>query len=219
MARLIKRVGWVLGIAFIGLIGITAVYVAIQILILPRSSEVSTTLAETYAADQEMRFSGVESPVDIVKFTASDWIRVNRVRRIVAADLLVTADDYAHAARILQHGSTADDYLQAHELSLTAYELGRADMLRHSALAEDRYLIATDQPQKYGSQFVCNPGTGWQLEPVDPAITDEDRANVNIEPLSTMESKMDELNEATNSQCSLSVETIQLIENIMEDTP
>lgn len=219
MSRVVKRTGCVFGIAFIGLMVVTAVYLAAQILILPHPSEVSTTLAEMYTADQEMRFSGVESPVDIIKFTASDWIRVNKVRRIVAADLLATADDYAHAAQILQHGSTANDYLQAHELSLTAHESGRADMLRHSALAEDRYLIATGQPQKYGSQFVCKPGTGWKLEPVNPTITDEDRANVNIEPLSTMESKMDELNEATNSQCSLSVETIQLIENIMEDTP
>lgn len=202
-----------------GVMVFTAVYLAAQILILPQPAEVSPTLAEMYTADQEMRFGGIENPVDIIKFTTSDWIRVNKVRRIVAADLLSTADDYAHAAQILQHGSTADDYLQAQELSLTAYKMGREDMLRHSALAEDRYLIATDQPQKYGSQFVCEPGTGWQLEPVDPAITDEDRANVNIEPLSTMESKIETLNEATNSQCSLSVETIQLIENVMEDTP
>lgn len=211
--------GCILGVALISLIGVTAVYLAAQILILPQPSEVSTTLAEMYAADQEMRLSGIENPIDIVKFTASDWIRVNKIRRIAAADLLSTADDYAHAARILQHGNTADDYLKAQEFSLTAYELGREDMLRHSALAEDRYLVALGQPQKYGSQFVCEPGIGWQLEPVDPAITDEERANMNIEPLSTIESKMDELNDATNSQCSLSVEMIQLIENIMEDTP
>ncbi len=219
MSKTVKKTGCFLGIAIIGLIVVTAVYLAAQILILPQPSEVSTTLADLYAADQEIRFRGVENPVDIVKFTISDWIRVNKTRRIVAADLLITADDYANVAQILQHGSTADDYLQAQELSLTAYELGRTDMLRHNALAEDRYLITTGQPQKYGSQFVCEPDKGWQLQPIDPAITDEDRANVNIEPLSTMESKMDQLNEATNSQCSLSAETIQLIENIMEDTP
>jgi hypothetical protein len=219
MSKTVKKTGCFLGIAISGLIVVTAVYLAAQILILPQPSEVSTTLADMYAADQGIRFRGIENPVDIVKFTVSDWIRVNKTRRIVAADLLTTADDYANAAQILQHGSTADDYLQAQELSLTAYELGRVDMLRHSALAEDRYLITTGQPQKYGSQFVCEPDKGWQLQPIDSAITDEDRANVNIEPLSTMESKMDQLNEATNSQCSLSAETIQLIENIMEDTP
>lgn len=208
-----------MGIALIGLIGVTAVYLATQILILPKPSEVGPTLAKMVKDDQEMRFSGIENPIDIIKFSTSDWIRGNKVKRFVAADLLTTADDYAHAALILQHGSTPDDYLQAQEFSLTAYNLGREDMLRHSALAEDRYLIAIGQPQKFGSQFMCDPDTGWQLEPVDPTTTDEYRIKMNIEPLSMMEGKIKELNEATNSQCSLSVETIQLIENIMEGTP
>ena len=161
MWRLIKKAGYGISLLLFILLGSLGIYLATQLLILPSSTEVGTTLEQLYAEDQETRIAGIESPIDIISFIAGDWMRVRKVRRIVAADLLVTSDDYAYAASILQHGENPCDYLQAQELSLKAYELGDKTMLRHSALAEDRYLISIGQLQKYGSQFVCEPATGW----------------------------------------------------------
>ena len=197
-------------------VGWISIYLASQILTLPDKTEVSATLSELYEADQKARFAGFENPTDIIALSVGDWIRVRKVRRIVAANMLSTGQDYANAARILQHGNDAKDYQAAMELSLKAYELGEEDMLRHRALAEDRYLIAIGEEQKYGSQFECDAKNGWHLQPVDPSVTDEERALVNIDRLQVMQRKMTELNRATNGKCTPSQETIWLIETIME---
>lgn len=219
MKQTLKKTGCGCSVLLLVLAGFLGIYLGAQILLLPDSSEVGPTLARLYAEDQAVRLGGIETPVDIVQFVAGDWIRVRKVRRIVDADLLATADDYANAARILQHGETSSDYLQAQQLSLKAHELGHPDMLRHSALAEDRYLVAIGERQKYGSQFFCDPQTGWQLNPVDPTVTDEARQQVDVELLADMEAKIAELNEATEKQCSLTQETMQQIEAIMEGSP
>lgn len=203
----------------LGIVGIVGIYIATQIYILPSAAEVSTTLSQLYEDDQEIRLAGVETPADFVKFYVGDWIRVNKVRRIVAADLLITAQDYANAAQILQHGDRATDFQTAQQLSIKAYELGEEDMLRHSGLAEDRYLITIGKAQKYGTQFFCKPEQGWQLYPVDTTVTDQERAQLSIEPLAEMEIKIEKLNQETEGQCLLTRETIKTIEAIMEGTP
>lgn len=210
-----KRIGCGAALVLLGVVASGGIYVSVRILVLPDETEVSATLDRLYADDQEVRTAGIESPVDVARFLVGDWMRVNKVRRIVEAELLSTGSDYANAARILQHGSRASDYLQAHELSLKAYELGVEEMLRHSALAEDRYLLEVGEPQKYGSQFSCEPERGWQLETVDPSVTDEKRARLDIDPLAVMEMKMDELNRLTDGQCSLTQETMRQVEAIM----
>ena len=212
----IKKAGCSTIILLLVFVAIAGIYVAAQVLILPEESEVSTTLNQLYAQDQDTRVAGIENPVDIITFVTGDWIRVRKVRRMVAADLLKTDDDYTNAARILQHGENSTDFLQAQELSLKAFELGNEEMLRHSALAEDRYLISIGQPQKYGSQFSCDPPAGWQLSPVDPMVTDDERLQMDIEPLSIMEAKIAELNEVTDKQCSLTQKAMQQVEVIMD---
>ncbi len=219
MKQFLKKTGCGSLLFLLVIIGLLSIYLATQILILPNPSAVSETLEQLYTEDQAVRQAGIETPVDIIRFFAGDWIRVRKVRRIVVADLLITADDYANAASILQHGENSADYLQAQQLSLKAYELGHTEMRRHSALAEDRYLISIGQPQKYGTQFACEPETGWQISPVDPDITDEDRLQMDVEPLADMEAKIAELNKVTEQQCSLTQETMRLVETIMENNP
>lgn len=213
----IKKVGCVFLILILGISGIVALYVASQIYILPSQDKVSTTLNALYAEDQDVRVAGLETPVDFIKIIVGDWIRVNKVRRIVSADLLTTPEDYANAARLLQHGSKASDYQMAQELSIQAYEMGEEDMLRHSGLAEDRYLTTIGEPQKYGTQFFCDPEQGWQLYPVDATVSDEARARFSIQPLAEMEMRVEQLNNATEGECSLSGETMRLVEEIMDE--
>lgn len=218
MLRKIGNIGCGLILFLLGIVGIMGIYIATQIYILPSTTEVSAVLSQLYEEDQKIRLVGVETPVDFVVFYAGDWIRVNKVRRIAAADLMSTAQDYANAARILQHGDRADDYQKAQELSIKAYELGEEDMLRHSGLAEDRYLTAIGEAQKYGTQFFCEPERGWQLYPVDSMVTDEERAQLSIEPLAEMEMKIEKLNQETEGQCLLTRETMRIVEEIMEGT-
>jgi hypothetical protein len=216
--RKIRKIGCGLILLLLGIVGIVGVYIATQIYILPGTTEVSPTLRQLYVEDQEIRLAGVETPADIIVFYVGDWIRVNKVRQIVAADLLTTAQDYANAARILQHGDKATDYQKAQELSIKAFELGEEDMLRHSGLAEDRYLLAIGKAQKYGTQFFCEPERGWQLYPVDTTVTDEERAQLSIEPLAEMELKIEKLNQETEGECLLTQETMRIVEAIMEGT-
>ena len=44
------------------IVGLLSVYLGAQILILPDSSEVNTTLKQLYAEDQAVRLNGIESP-------------------------------------------------------------------------------------------------------------------------------------------------------------
>lgn len=215
MSQKIKKSGCLLFVLIGSCLSITAVTLLTQIWILPSQANVTTTLTQMYEDDQAIRASGLDSPANLARFLLGDWIRVNKTRRIVDADLLTTAEDYANAARILQHGNRAEDYLTAQNLSLTAYDLGDLSMLRHSALAEDRYLIAIGKPQKYGTQFKCSGDDGWQLSPIDPAISDDGRRQMDIEPLAELDAKMIELNEATNATCTLDSDTMRLVETIM----
>lgn len=219
MFQKVKKIGCGLTVGLLLCIGVLVAYIAAQIVILPDESDITAVLHALYAEDQAVRYAGISSPLDIVRFVGGDWLRVNKVRRIVAADLLSSAEDYANAARILQHGTTSEDYLTAQTLSLQAFELGAETMLRHSALAEDRYLVSIGKPQKYGTQFACTPPDGWQLSSVDVTVTDAQRAEVDVEPLAEMEAKIAELNESTQGECSLTLETMQHVEAIMMGAP
>ena len=103
---------------------------------------------------------------------ARDPQRLNRVRAMLAAGQIQTAQDYAYAAFILQHGSSADDYALAHVLAATAAFKTRpaprwARWLAAAAL--DRFLHASGQPQVFGTQVKGQKSaqsvTEWTLEP------------------------------------------------------
>ena len=51
-----------------------------------------------------------------------------------------------------------------------------------AAASKDRELTREGKPQLYGTQF-RDIGNGMELYPVDPSITDEERARWNVPPL------------------------------------
>ena len=181
---------------------------------LPPADNLSNVLENLYAQDQAIRQAGLNNPIDIAKMMLTDWYRIKKVRRIVDADILLTAQDYANAAKILQHGSKSSDFLKAKELSIKAFELGESAMLKHSALAEDRYLKSIGKAQKYGSQIVCD-ASGWHLYKLDPQITDRDRAEKNIEPIGQMIKKVAMIQTEIGNNCMMSKEQINIFEKIM----
>lgn len=112
-----------------------------------------------------------------------------------------SADDLYHAAMIFQHGNCVEHYRLANQLAERAVSKGSNDAKWLYAATLDRYLMNQGKPQKFGTQFVkVGPGGmvgavgKWQLYPVDPATSDEERARYNVPALATQKEKAERLN-------------------------
>lgn len=182
---------------------------------LPARAQASERLAVLYADDQAARSAGFADAGSFLKLIIGDWQRLQQVRRIMDAHMLTHAEDYYHAAMILQHGRSPDDFRRAQEAAQRAAELGDERGLRLRALAEDRYLISLDRPQRYGSQFFCTPPEGWQLYPVDPEVTDQERRALGMPPLDEQLEKLQHIQQRTDGHCALSPELMQELASLM----
>jgi uncharacterized protein DUF6624 len=137
-----------------------------------------------------------EHDSDLKEAIERDHARLKRTKEIIAEGGLKTATDYYNAAMIHQHGSTADDYLEARALAQRAFEMDpandRAKWLTAASL--DRYLRRVGKPQIYGTQFKKVDGV-WVLEPVDEtAVTDADRAKLGVPSLAEQKKRAEEMN-------------------------
>jgi hypothetical protein len=103
--------------------------------------------------------------------------RRTRAQELLDARPNLGADDCYHAAMIFQHGESLADIEKAEQLALRAVALdpwhGAARWL--AAAARDRALMYQKRPQLYGTQL------GYV--PVDPTVTDAQRAAWNVPPL------------------------------------
>ena len=66
---------------------------------------------------------------------------------------LKTAQDFADAAILFQHGEGADDYLLAHVLAMEAVIRGDASAKWIAAATLDRYLMILGKSQIFGTQY------------------------------------------------------------------
>ena len=109
-----------------------------------------------------------------------DWAAVNRralarfarVKALLASGMMLSADDFSHAAMLAQVASEPDDLLLAHDLAVVAVIKGDAHALPLAARSMDKYLVRTDRPQRFGTaiaQFWPNPPS---LPPIDPSEFD-----------------------------------------------
>jgi hypothetical protein len=112
---------------------------------------------------------------------------------LVAASELASAEDYYHAAWIMNHGDTADDARQAHLLALRSSELGYRPARWLAAASYDRWQMYQGKPQKYGTNYVFD-GRRDRLWDVDPTTTDEERAAWDVPPFEEQRRKADEAN-------------------------
>jgi len=106
-------------------------------------------------------------------FVASQ-ARRGRLEDLLAGKKLHDADDFYHAAYILQHGERLEHWAQAHLLARTAAELGHPKGRYQAAAALDRWLMHMGLPQKFGTCSVVD-GDGWRLWDIDPQTSDEER--------------------------------------------
>jgi len=103
-----------------------------------------------------------------------DRARLARVKALHAGGLIRTAEDYYHAALVLQHGEVPEDSLLAHEFCVAAMMLGKNDIESSSlgAAAEDRFLMNIGRPQRFGTQFRRDDTGPWRLYVVGDGVTD-----------------------------------------------
>jgi hypothetical protein len=141
-------------------------------------------LTQLFDDDQGDRNAKTYESIDWSKVAPRDEARRKRVDEIIAAGGAHAADDYYHAAMVYQHGNAADEIQRAHDLAAKAVELDPAhDAARWlAAAAEDRKLMYEYKPQKWGTQYKKVDGK-WIVWPVDPAITDAQRAEWDAPPL------------------------------------
>lgn len=161
---------------------------------LAHRQEINVELERMFQEDQADR-QGAYETIDWSKVTPRDVARRARLREILAAGGVKAADDYFHAAMLLQHGDTLADYEQAHRLAAKAAELDPHNTTARwlAAAAEDRALMQQGKPQKYATQFRKENGR-WVVYTVDPAVTDDERARWSCPPLAEAQRRAEQMN-------------------------
>jgi hypothetical protein len=159
-------------------------------------AEDNKELAQLYREDQDDR-----KPADI------DWSAVQprdrkreaRVKELYTEDRLRTGADYYHAAMILQHAPTPEDYLLAHELCIVAIGKGEERAKWLAAASEDRFLMMIGRPQRFGTQYRADgPDGPMQLYKVGPGVTDELRRAFAVPSLKEAKARAVKMNEERN---------------------
>lgn len=126
----------------------------------------SEELRRLAAEDQADRAQWLSLSVDErLAVQARDTDRRRRVAELIDENDLATAEDFDAAALIFQHGTSSDDFEVARELALMAFRMGRPTSL--VALAEDRFLVHINRPQRFGSQFSVTGGGPVTMNRVD----------------------------------------------------
>src|SRR5689334_3820265 len=85
--------------------------------------EMSTELLRIVKEDQADR-SGPYDSIDFARVNPRDLARRIKVARLFAEGCFKSASDYASAALVFQHGTTADHFYQAFLWALQAVKLG-----------------------------------------------------------------------------------------------
>lgn len=144
-------------------------------------------LGHLFEADQEDR-----SARRLEGLIERDAARRSRARELVDGGLVETADDFFHAALLFQHSTAIEDNELAHALAKRAAELGHGHGRWLAAATLDRSLVHRGSPQKYGTQYHAVDGR-WQLNEVDPATTDDERAAWDVPPLAELMARADRM--------------------------
>ena len=159
------------------------------------ADEVSEELARMFAEDQGDRTPPPGSPINWDVVGPRDSVRLARVKQMCRSQRLSTGMDYYHAAMLLQHAHEPESYLLAHELCIVAVSKGVEQAKWLAAASEDRYLMNIGRPQRFGTQYLADPGgKNWSLYSVDPEFSDGMRRAFNVPTLSEAQAYSEEMN-------------------------
>ena len=149
-------------------------------------------LLSLYQADRQERVDQPKANTSEYKaMRGRDRERRERVMEIAAANGINTAEDFYHAAWIMNHGDTPDDARSGHMFALRSSELGYRPARWLAAATYDRWQMYQGKPQKYGTNYVYD-GQRDRLWDVDPQTTDEERAAWDVPPLAEQLRKAEE---------------------------
>ncbi len=137
----------------------------------------SLAIEKLYEQDQADRIPGPgKKHLDSKTLAQHDAQRVSLIHRLYEQGKIRGPIDLYNAAVILQHGSTPEDFILAHDLAVLATSVGvnRAKWL--SAATEDRFLLSIGRPQRFGTQFALGNGKEpAELCAIDLSVTDYHR--------------------------------------------
>ena len=177
-------------------------------LIVPSVSAFATTSCLNNPKEQALRSAELQSivqadqkdripPIDWSVVGPRDEQREIRVAEIFAEGCLVSADDYAAAALVFQHGTVPDHYYQAYIWAKRAFDLGKEDESSLIADAVDRYLISIGQKQLFAAQTFRNGPRGCHcLGEVEQTFPDKLRIEYTGKSL---QERIDDLREENKS--------------------
>ena len=122
----------------------------------PADVESNRELTAIFDADQADRRDGLKTDWTVV--APRDKARRARVRQMLDADQLHSADDFYHAAFVFQHGDEPDDFLLAHVLAMAAQGKGQPNAGWIAMATLDRYLQKVGRAQVLGTQYLNDAG-------------------------------------------------------------
>jgi hypothetical protein len=145
-----------------------------------RRAEGATDNAEmkrTVDADQAARQGDWSklTPEQMEQTARDDDARLKRAKDLVRGGKLRTANDFANAALVCQHGSTFEDYALAHELSVCALLLGRKEAAWLAGASYDRMLSNSGYQQRFGTQYAISGGQVRLMRVDETYINDTER--------------------------------------------
>jgi len=132
------------------------------------------------------------------KIRDADAQRLRQTKHMLKNGEIRTAEDYWHAAFLLQHGESIDDTRLAFSLGMIATSL-QPDNRKYrwiTAASFDRILTRKKQPQWYGTQFDMDPATGKQVQlaVAEGAVTDAERTALGVPTLKESEDMLKQIN-------------------------
>jgi hypothetical protein len=169
----------------------------------------SKELAQIVNADQDDRedFQS-KTPEEMQEMAKNDVLRRMRVGEIFGEGCFSTAQDFAAAALVYQHGDVPEHFFQTFMWAKRAVELGDPTQQRMMALGIDRYLVNIGKKQLFGSQATKDGLTAeacWCLQQVEESFPDRLRKSQTGKSLKEALEWVQELNAGKNchnQQCT-----------------
>jgi hypothetical protein len=154
----------------------------------------SEELAKLYNDDQADRGFHPGQTTDWEAIGMRDEQRELKVKQLLAAGPLSSGTDYFHAAMLLQHATSPDDYLLAHDLCVIAISKGESKAKWLAAASMDRFLISIGRSQRFGTQFQSKKSfRPPMLVSVDPSVPDALRSELDVPTLEEAKKKEAEM--------------------------
>jgi hypothetical protein len=162
----------------------------------------SKELQEIVNADQGERVNfQTMTPNQMLAMSQNDEVRRKRVGEIFGEGCFKTAQDYAAAALVFQHGTTPDHFYQTFIWSKRGVELGDKKQERMMALGIDRYLVNTGHKQLFASQATKPEQTAeacWCLQPVEKSFPEARRKEIADKSMPETISWVNSMNQGKN---------------------